>query len=106
MSCGVIGKLGVFRSGWAFPWGLRVQLAQAVLKGLFDSNGYVPQYDVLLKGISSKLWPVLGITATVADALWAWVHFCEVSHHFSLAHSFRTYHHYAARRACCGRVTC
>ncbi len=48
--------------------------------GLFDSenHGYVPQHERLLQGISRKLWPLLGITAGVADALWAWVHFREV----------------------------
>lgn len=82
-----------------------MQLAQAVLRGLFDSNGYVAQYDVLLQGISHKLWPVLGITATVADGLWAWVHFCEVSHHFlSLALSFCNLE--AAHRSSYARVNC
>ena len=50
------------------------------LQGLFDASngGYVPQHDRLLQGISRQLWPLLGISAPVADALWAWVHFREV----------------------------
>lgn len=68
------------RSGWAFPWGLRVQLAEVLLQGLFDSanSGYVAQHERLLAGIARQLWPLLGISAPVADALWAWVHFREV----------------------------
>ena len=78
------------RSGWAFPWGLRVQLAEVLLQGLFDSEarGYVPQHERLLAGIARQLWPLLGISAPVADALWAWVHFREVCGVFMPGASF------------------
>ncbi len=60
-----------------------MQLAEVLLQGLFDSanGGYVPQHERLLAGIARQLWPLLGISAPVADALWAWVHFREVGPH-------------------------
>jgi hypothetical protein len=43
-----------------------------------EKGGYVTHHDRLLGSIARQLWPLLGITAPVADALWAWVHFREV----------------------------
>ena len=43
-----------------------------------EKGGYVTHHERLLGSIARQLWPLLGITAPVADALWAWVHFREV----------------------------
>ena len=43
-----------------------------------EKGGYVTHHERLLGSIARQLWPLLGISAPVADALWAWVHFREV----------------------------
>lgn len=57
-----------------------MQLAEQLLQGLFDqeNGGYVTHHERLLASIARQLWPLLGISGPIADALWAWVHFREV----------------------------
>ena len=43
-----------------------------------EKGGYVTHHERLLSSIARQLWPLLGVSAPVADALWAWVHFREV----------------------------
>ena len=69
-------KQGTF----TLPPGLAVQLAELLLRGLFDpleegqSSG---EYDELLSVLQGRIWPLLSISPSVHVALFAWVHFCE-----------------------------
>lgn len=50
-------------------------------------------HERLLASIARQLWPLLGISTPIADALWAWVHFREVRHMLAfgeLVHSWCT----------------
>ena len=73
--------LVVRRSGWAYPWGLRVRLCELLLRGIFDDGEpaqYAESHVQLVEQLQRQVWPLLAIKPDVADALLAWVHFRQV----------------------------
>eukprot|EP00803_Ostreobium_quekettii_P010118 evm.model.scf_379.4 EVM.evm.TU.scf_379.4 scf_379:34745-39238(-) len=65
-------------TGWEFPWGLRTQLWEVLLKASFDSMEeavYIEEKEELLQQLRECLAPMLGISPTLHMACDAWVHF-------------------------------
>lgn len=74
--------LGACREGWAYPWAVRVRLADLLLRGLFDTldeGAYIDQQLELLGMLEGRVWPLLGVTAQVHKTMYAWIHFRQVS---------------------------
>ncbi|KAK9829741.1 hypothetical protein WJX72_007612 [[Myrmecia] bisecta] len=65
-------------SGWQFPWGLRVRLADLMLRGMFDvldEGTFIAEKDALLQLLQTRVWPVLGIQPHIHSTIFAWIHF-------------------------------
>eukprot|EP00803_Ostreobium_quekettii_P002852 evm.model.scf_168.3 EVM.evm.TU.scf_168.3 scf_168:17511-22818(+) len=65
-------------TGWDFPWQLRTQLWEVLLRASFDNleeNMYIEERDALLERLVGCLAPVLGISPRLHMACSAWVHF-------------------------------
>ncbi len=65
-------------SGWSFPWGVRVRLAERLLLAMFDSLDeaqYVEEWGELEGLLRQELWPALGVSDAVHHSCFAWLHF-------------------------------
>ncbi|WIA21715.1 hypothetical protein OEZ85_000881 [Tetradesmus obliquus] len=65
-------------AGWSFPWGLRVRLCEMLLRGVFDTldeAAYIEGADAYLQLLQARLWPLLGVSPSMHNAGFAWVHF-------------------------------
>lgn len=65
-------------SGWQLPWGLRIRVAEMLLRGVFDTldeAAYIEGKEALLTELEDAVWPVLGISPAAHVACLAWVHF-------------------------------
>ena len=66
------------RTGWAYPWAVRIRLADLMLRGLFDTldeASYVESKDALLQLLQTRVWPLLGISPQIHSTIYAWIHF-------------------------------
>lgn len=68
----------VLRTGWAYPWAVRIRLCDLMLRGLFDTldeASYVESKDALLQLLQTRVWPLLGISKHIHSTIYAWIHF-------------------------------
>lgn len=66
------------RTGWAYPWAVRIRLCDLMLRGLFDTldeASYVESKDALLQLLQTRVWPLLGISQHIHNTIYAWIHF-------------------------------
>lgn len=60
------------------PWGLRAQLAEVLLRGIFDSldeSAVVPEAQQLLGLLQREVWPQLGVSPAMHQALLTWAYY-------------------------------
>ncbi|KIZ05819.1 hypothetical protein MNEG_2138 [Monoraphidium neglectum] len=65
-------------TGWRFPWGLRVRLCEVLLRGVFDSleeGAYIAEADEYLQMLQTRVWPLLGVSPSMHNSCFAWIHF-------------------------------
>ena len=68
----------VVRTGWAYPWAVRIRLCDLMLRGMFDTldeASYVESKDALLQLLQNRVWPLLGISKHIHSTIYAWIHF-------------------------------
>lgn len=68
----------ICRTGWAYPWAVRIRLCDLMLRGLFDTldeASYVDSKDALLQLLQTRVWPLLGISSQIHSTIYAWIHF-------------------------------
>ena len=68
----------VCRTGWAYPWAVRIRLCDLMLRGMFDTldeASYVDSKDALLQLLQNRVWPLLGISTHIHNTIYAWIHF-------------------------------
>lgn len=66
------------RTGWAYPWAVRIRLCDLMLRGLFDTldeASYVESKDALLQLLQTRVWSLLGISPQIHSTIYAWIHF-------------------------------
>ncbi|KAL0025837.1 hypothetical protein WJX79_004875 [Trebouxia sp. C0005] len=66
------------RTGWAYPWAVRIRLCDLMLRGMFDTldeASYVESKDALLQLLQTRVWPLLGISQHIHNTIYAWIHF-------------------------------
>lgn len=66
------------RTGWAYPWAVRIRLCDLMLRGLFDTldeASYVESKDALLQLLQTRVWPLLGVSNRIHNTIYAWIHF-------------------------------
>lgn len=66
------------RTGWAYPWAVRIRLCDLMLRGMFDTldeASYVDSKDALLQLLQTRVWPLLGISQHIHNTIYAWIHF-------------------------------
>ena len=64
----------VCRLGWKFSWGVRVRMAELLLPHAATSFGQAPLLG-LREQLAEHLWPALGVTAEIQDALQPFIFF-------------------------------
>ena len=64
----------VCRLGWKFSWGVRVRMAELLLPHAATSFGQAPLTG-LREQLAEHLWPALGVTAEIQDALQPFIYF-------------------------------
>ncbi|CAK0780416.1 hypothetical protein CVIRNUC_005046 [Coccomyxa viridis] len=62
------------RLGWKFSWGVRVRMAELLLPHAATSFGQAPLLG-LREQLAEHLWPALGVTAEIQDALQPFIFF-------------------------------
>lgn len=70
--------MSVVRTGWAYPWAVRIRLCDLMLRGMFDTldeASYVESKDALLQLLQNRVWPLLGISKHIHSTIYAWIHF-------------------------------
>ena len=83
----------VCRTGWAYPWAVRIRLCDLMLRGMFDTldeASYVDSKDALLQLLQNRVWPLLGISTHIHNTIYAWIHFRQFAvtgRRFSAAHA-------------------
>ena len=80
------------RTGWAYPWAVRIRLCDLMLRGMFDTldeASYVESKDALLQLLQTRVWPLLGISHHIHNTIYAWIHFRQfaVTGEASTAHA-------------------
>ncbi|KAL3161403.1 hypothetical protein ABBQ32_010293 [Trebouxia sp. C0010 RCD-2024] len=66
------------RTGWAYPWAVRIRLCDLMLRGMFDTldeASYVESKDALLQLLQNRVWPLLGVSKHIHNTIYAWIHF-------------------------------
>ena len=66
------------KTGWRFPWGLRVRLCEVLLRGVFDSleeGAYIEEADEYLRMLQTRVWPLVGVSSLMHNSCFAWIHF-------------------------------
>ena len=64
----------ICRLGWKFPWAVRVHMAELLLPHATNSFGQA-ELQGLRELLTEHLWPALGITAEIQDALQPFIYF-------------------------------
>ena len=71
---GFLGVLGFCRLGWKLPWAVRVRVAELLLPHAATSFGEASLMG-LREALAQHLWPPLGVTAEIQDALQPFIYF-------------------------------
>ena len=64
----------ICRLGWKLSWGVRVRMAELLLPHAATSFGQAPLMG-LREQLAEHLWPALGVTPEIQDALQPFIYF-------------------------------